>query len=435
MISKKDFEKVDDIKKELLETIDSQGPIKVLILNSDENYESFLKSLDIPIKISKEYGMGYVELLVLTGGEDVSPDMYGDIVHKTTYCNKERDTREQSVYNSLYVPTLGHCRGSQLLGVLNGGSLIQNMRHPGVHKIKTITGEEFNVNSTHHQMQWPFDMDKSYYTIIGYAENLSPYLQQGDNTDMRYKNNVEPEIVLYHRDNNKIDLAIQGHPEYPNAPKEFVEYCKNLIIITVFKNILQNRNLKSSKKLNSSTYYNEYKNVVNQAVQAIQAIEVPHPVDPNGENLRIRHLQNACKQLYDNTEWSEEKEDALLNNGFNLDNEFQNVHRRFLNYLSNQGVTVSLIKQENEVVQEPPRNIMREQNNLFFDINNSVISHEKINQLLDLGFTPSPSEERDNRIYYPFVTNNGFTITLYSENEVVIQRPRRGRRVQAVPNF
>lgn len=115
---------------------------------------------------------------ILTGGIDVNPSFYGG---KPEYDNKPklfeplRDKFEEIIYNysqKAKKPLLGICRGLQLVNVLQGGRLIQDLSFAGnakhraengvdkVHSIKIerdsllsdITNAQFGqVNSAHHQ--------------------------------------------------------------------------------------------------------------------------------------------------------------------------------------------------------------------------------------------------------------------------------------------
>lgn len=113
---------------------------------------------------------------ILTGGVDVHPSLYG--LH-TEYENKpglfrpERDRFEAAIYSYSQIhklPVLGICRGMQLVNVLQGGKLIQdldqgNLRHkkeesdkehaimaaPGSFLQQVAEAGEGYVNSAHHQ--------------------------------------------------------------------------------------------------------------------------------------------------------------------------------------------------------------------------------------------------------------------------------------------
>lgn len=61
------------------------------------------------------------DLLQFTGGEDVTPALYGEGKHPTTDNNPDRDAFESDVYH-YYIdkPKAGICRGGQFLNVMNG---------------------------------------------------------------------------------------------------------------------------------------------------------------------------------------------------------------------------------------------------------------------------------------------------------------------------
>src|SRR5712691_6420820 len=75
--------------------------------------------------------------VVFPGGADVDPAEYGETPHPKTETNPELDQLELAVARWAIdsdLPTLGICRGQQLLNVALGGSLIQHLddhRQPG----------------------------------------------------------------------------------------------------------------------------------------------------------------------------------------------------------------------------------------------------------------------------------------------------------------
>jgi putative glutamine amidotransferase len=116
---------------------------------------------------------------LLTGGHDVSPSAYGQ--KKKEYCGAvctERDRIEKLIFQYAYqrdVPTLGICRGIQLINVLLGGTLYQDIKteRPSnvehhmegpydrtIHSVSVLPGtplyelwkiEKKDINSIHHQ--------------------------------------------------------------------------------------------------------------------------------------------------------------------------------------------------------------------------------------------------------------------------------------------
>lgn len=193
---------------------------KIFVVGPALNYAGFINDSILTSD------MGEADIILFTGGEDVDPALYNERPHPATICNKKRDKAEMSVFKKIK-PTqlaLGICRGSQFLCVMNGGKLVQDCYNHSMWGTHGITnGEvEYEITSTHHQMQYPYNLnDKDYDVLFKSSELRSPLHYAGDsiNTDT-IMSNGEPEIVLYHKEGKPKCLAIQGHPEYmrPNAP-------------------------------------------------------------------------------------------------------------------------------------------------------------------------------------------------------------------------
>lgn len=112
-----------------------------------------------------------IELVCFTGGEDVSPSLYG---HKNleSGCSRARDEQEVLIFEQAKkceIPMTGICRGSQFLNVMCGGTMIQHLKvnHGGDrHQCETIDGKKFQVTSSHHQMSVP----SSEGAVVAYAD-------------------------------------------------------------------------------------------------------------------------------------------------------------------------------------------------------------------------------------------------------------------------
>ncbi len=110
--------------------------------------------------------------LVLSGGEDIEPELFGEsILNDTVVLDTERSEFEIPLIRAFLKtgkPILAICRGSQLLSCLLGGDLWQdlaeqkNLNHSDKmlrHELScaegsllhNLFGEKFTVNSTHHQ--------------------------------------------------------------------------------------------------------------------------------------------------------------------------------------------------------------------------------------------------------------------------------------------
>lgn len=170
-----------------------------------------------------------LDLIVFTGGADVHPRYYSEEVGKFTGTNDQRDRVDFDVFQNFNrgIPKVGICRGSQFLTVASGGSLIQHVNgHTQSHTITTKSGSIYKITSTHHQMCYPFDVPE--YKLLAWSTNYrSDTYLDGKNQEKELRSNfLEPEIIYYPKTNS---LAIQGHPEYTNCPKETSEYVIKLI--------------------------------------------------------------------------------------------------------------------------------------------------------------------------------------------------------------
>lgn len=110
--------------------------------------------------------------LLLAGGPDIEPDLFGEeIYNDTVKVDTPRTKFEYALLKEFLAQgkaVMGICRGEQLLNVYLGGDMYQDLAHQkGLfhssyelrHKVKAVPGsfvekllgEEFLVNSTHHQ--------------------------------------------------------------------------------------------------------------------------------------------------------------------------------------------------------------------------------------------------------------------------------------------
>ncbi len=121
----------------------------------------------------KPVAIDQIDALVLTGGSDVNPALYGEERDPRTEPSEDaRDRMELDLLAQAIardMPVLAICRGLQLLNVAQGGSLQQHMdghvhrtadkaapAHrvrvmPGSHLAQIVGTEPLPVNSRHHQ--------------------------------------------------------------------------------------------------------------------------------------------------------------------------------------------------------------------------------------------------------------------------------------------
>lgn len=192
--------------------------MKVFVVGGAIGYANWIKDVELVNSPEK------AQIILFTGGEDVDPSIYNCKKHPRTWSNIRRDHIEQDIFNKISKNQLivGICRGSQFLCVMNGGLLVQDVQNHslwGTHEI-TNGKDKYQITSTHHQMQYPYNLPKEDYDILYWTDGLSNGYYAGDKIDpIKIIENGEPEIVLYHKKNKSKCIAIQGHPE-------MMEYCE-----------------------------------------------------------------------------------------------------------------------------------------------------------------------------------------------------------------
>jgi GMP synthase-like glutamine amidotransferase len=199
--------------------------IKLHVVGRNDHYaEPFLDMFDL---VKKEED---ADVLMFTGGADVSPFLYGKEAHPLTTYDMRRDAVEKSAFDrNPDKLKIGICRGSQLLTVLSGGLLVQHVTgHAigGMHKIIDNDSNEFEVTSTHHQMMNPFNMHGHEYIIMAYAKPRLSRRYEGENQEDLIEMPIEPEVVYYGKTNS---LAVQFHPEMMEKESTGVLWLKELI--------------------------------------------------------------------------------------------------------------------------------------------------------------------------------------------------------------
>lgn len=188
---------------------------------------------------------------LFTGGHDVEPAMYG--AAKSSKCgpsNKERDILEKNIFDyalRLDLPVFGICRGIQLINVLCGGTLYQDI--PTEYTASEIDSGKSNPPDVEHHMEYPYDVPCHEVTILEHTP-LSEELGKSTISVNSYHHQAVKELApsllpmavsedglieaLYMPD-KKFVRAVQWHPEFNFHKDEdsrklfvsFVEACKN----------------------------------------------------------------------------------------------------------------------------------------------------------------------------------------------------------------
>lgn len=197
--------------------------MKILYSNGDSNYGNWIPDSE------KAQSIEEADLVLFTGGEDITPSYYGDDTHPSTYYNIYRDQIEVAMFKraiELDKPILGICRGSQLSCVMAGGKLVQDQNNPSFkHIIKTYNNVELTMSSTHHQAQHPFNLPSEDYKVLAWSEGLITRRENGSQEEMETPKDCE--IVYYPKIKT---LAIQGHPEMIPEETETIKWCRELLL-------------------------------------------------------------------------------------------------------------------------------------------------------------------------------------------------------------
>lgn len=201
---------------------------KVFVVGPQKAYSKWITDHQLTDNLEE------ADIVMFTGGEDVDPSLYGCAKHPTTYSNLSRDLEEKEIFEKVRTDQLciGICRGSQFLCAMNGGLLIQNVDNHatfGTHQIISATdcNDRYDITSTHHQMQYPFNLVRDEdYKILYYAQRRATFYE-GDK--ITRTPSCEPEIVLYTKENKPLCLAIQGHPEMMRAEAPVINMLNKLI--------------------------------------------------------------------------------------------------------------------------------------------------------------------------------------------------------------
>ena len=213
--------------------------MKILVLGY--GYEVPFESLgEVTIVGTDEFvsGEGY-DLVVFTGGADVTPSLYSEEAHPSTFNSGHRDAVEEEIYNTCVhfgIPMAGICRGSQFLTVMNGGKLVQDIRghgiggtHPLISKTRTEEGFSYRyidgVTSTHHQMMYPYGLPVDAYEVLATAHSFdgSQGLPQGVTED-----DLEDTVEAVYYPQTQC-LCVQFHPEYMPQDSEGFQYYQSLL--------------------------------------------------------------------------------------------------------------------------------------------------------------------------------------------------------------
>ncbi len=165
------------------------------------------------------------DYICIAGGDDIHPQMYKEkplvsgYVDSPTLPNALQDEKECSLISQFTGDKIfiGICRGGQILNVVNGGSMwqdVDNHNHGGLHNITdTITGEFLPVNTLHHQQMIPAKGAE----LVAFSSVCNHKRGEKAEWDRKPddKDEQDAEVIWYKASNS---LCFQPHPEFSHIP-------------------------------------------------------------------------------------------------------------------------------------------------------------------------------------------------------------------------
>lgn len=219
-------------------------PKKSYAATSRNYVDSVLKAGGLPvliplfdeIEMAKEY-LDTLDGLIITGGnEDVSPLTYGENPIKQIHeLSESRDFYEFELMKEAYkrnLPTLGICRGMQVINVVLGGSLYQDI----FSQIEGVAGHQpknIPVYNLYHEVSIEEDsilsrvFDNETIKVNSFHHQAVKKVGAELKVTAKSKDGI---VEAIEGKNKKFLVGVQWHPEdLTSKHKEFVDLFRSLI--------------------------------------------------------------------------------------------------------------------------------------------------------------------------------------------------------------
>ena len=217
--------------------ISVEGQIRIALSKASlPTYENWLKAADSTVVVVNMYGLTIDSALkslescyglLVTGGEDVNPVIYGkgDELAKCEAIDHYRDTLEIALIKKAYdmkMPIFGICRGEQILNVAFGGTLFTDIpTDKGTKVIHRNDGFEGSLHGVN------IEKDTEIYRILGVQSGIvnSYHHQAVDRIAPAFRvaamsEDGVVEAIEYLNISETFILGVQWHPEKPDQNAE-----------------------------------------------------------------------------------------------------------------------------------------------------------------------------------------------------------------------
>ncbi|MBV7363278.1 gamma-glutamyl-gamma-aminobutyrate hydrolase family protein [Actinomycetaceae bacterium TAE3-ERU4] len=211
-----------------VQKVQQAGGIPILIPPCEEVDQSCLQDL-----------LSRIDGIILTGGVDVNPALYGQEMHpRTDQPRPERDNLDFALLAAAEekgIPILGICRGMQVMAVSHGGSLIQHLPEVYPDALHNLPDNQYVL----HEVELS-EGTKLAEILNSGIPKVSVYSKhhQCVQTHPGYISSAVSEdgvIEAIEKPENLFQLGVQWHPEVGSDPRIFEE------LINAAKEFSQNR--------------------------------------------------------------------------------------------------------------------------------------------------------------------------------------------------
>ena len=201
----------------------------ILLSKSSFNYVKWLEDENYNILNAYQANnldslLSIADGIVLTGGEDINPLMY-DNASNLDLCetiNHYRDTLEKLIFDDAFnnsIPTIGICRGMQMINVAAGGSLYADIPTQIGNTVSHRNSGEVNHSiylvgpqNTYNSLIFPKNDTSSSFIVNSWHHQGLNDLAKGVIVLAR-SNDMLPEAIVLDSNLHPFMIAVQFHPE------------------------------------------------------------------------------------------------------------------------------------------------------------------------------------------------------------------------------